>query len=383
MCVLIVFSIPQITAKAAEEDGSSNVIEYVIDVSEAYAEVCETQGSIYVSQEILVYEYETWKIIDSTYLLFSEEEIYGQIIVGKSMVDECSYTSSYVKFDIPIKINNVEKTKLCIVVANNSTQLYISDSNNTTSYALKGEENVVDDTQVLLDKYVLLQAEHEYIKNSQSSGETKLVNEGISSYSVRTITQQPIVYDGTGASAVLSVKRVSNVTIDGEGICWAAASASMINYIKGTNYSAKNVYDYLDKKYWWTPKGNETWVTRAFKDLAGININCIYQGLTSTIVRNHVVVNKKPIYASLNMYKLDDNGNYYKYGTHAVVIAGYKVVSSGKLMYYIIDSNSSSSYDGYWVVVSSKAKTNPSFLDFVTDYGNQTRLASWFRSYYY
>lgn len=62
----------------------------------------------------------------------------------------------------------------------------------------------------------------------------------------------------------LAVPQVDNDTVNGEGLCWAAAVASVSNYRKDTSYDAMDIYDALDELYSGTPAGTPTWYSRAY-----------------------------------------------------------------------------------------------------------------------
>lgn len=62
----------------------------------------------------------------------------------------------------------------------------------------------------------------------------------------------------------LSVSRVANDSVNGNGLCWAASVAAISNYRKGTSYDAMDIYDALDDNYLGTPEGTPTWYRRAF-----------------------------------------------------------------------------------------------------------------------
>lgn len=62
----------------------------------------------------------------------------------------------------------------------------------------------------------------------------------------------------------LPVPQVDNDSVDGVGLCWAAAVASVSNYRKGTSYDAMDIYDALNGLYIGTPAGNPTWYSRAY-----------------------------------------------------------------------------------------------------------------------
>lgn len=62
----------------------------------------------------------------------------------------------------------------------------------------------------------------------------------------------------------LTVPQVDNDTVDGVGLCWAAAVASVSNYRKGTSYDAMDIYDALEGLYSGTPAGIPTQYSRAY-----------------------------------------------------------------------------------------------------------------------
>ena len=52
-------------------------------------------------------------------------------------------------------------------------------------------------------------------------------------------------------SGTVSVKFVNQIQ---DNLCWAACIASVVNYFKGTNYTAFTLADYLEKPYKEAPK---------------------------------------------------------------------------------------------------------------------------------
>jgi hypothetical protein len=62
----------------------------------------------------------------------------------------------------------------------------------------------------------------------------------------------------------LAVPQVDNDSVNGNGLCWAAAVASVSNYRKNTSYEAMDIYDALNELYSGTPAGTPTWYSRAY-----------------------------------------------------------------------------------------------------------------------
>ena len=85
-------------------------------------------------------------------------------------------------------------------------------------------------------------------------------------YEVNTVSTASInSTEGTDYSVSLSVPYVSNATTStGDGLCWAACVAAVSNYIKGTSYTALNIYNALNNAYSGTPSGTNEWISRGY-----------------------------------------------------------------------------------------------------------------------
>lgn len=68
-----------------------------------------------------------------------------------------------------------------------------------------------------------------------------------------------------GNSCSLSVPIISNASINGKGLCWAACSAMIGNYRTEIYRSATDLFSLLQRQYGGTPYGDDPWYQRAFR----------------------------------------------------------------------------------------------------------------------
>lgn len=136
----------------------------------------------------------------------------------------------------------------------------------------------------------------------------------------------------TRAYSFLNVPIVSNAAApDGssDGICWAAAMASIIRYNGGaSSITATSLYNKLKNAYSGTPSGSCAWVSRCFS-LYGISYTHKHSGANFYTVKG-IIDSGKPIYCWLTRTG----------GAHSVVISGYES-GYGNYYYRLVDSNKS------------------------------------------
>lgn len=103
------------------------------------------------------------------------------------------------------------------------------------------------------------------------------------------------------------------------GLCWAASAATIINYRKGTKYTAKNIADKIGIGY--NDGGTVYNVSYALLEY-GVNYKVALKQIGWNMI-NRNVDTKKPIYVHAS------SGSDH----HAVVCFGYKVVDGTKYVY--------------------------------------------------
>jgi hypothetical protein len=163
----------------------------------------------------------------------------------------------------------------------------------------------------------------------------------------------------------LSVPVVANTSVNGSGICWAAAIASKYNYIHNKSKTALDVYNALDAVYSGTPSGNRTWTERGYDYY---NIPCTYQaGMMNCVEVYNNIINDNPIHMSLSR-----NG-----GAHAVLLSGITINADGSGIYRLTDSNRDVPVN---VAVSAATMTADDEFVYATSYGYT--YTSWYRSFY-
>lgn len=109
-------------------------------------------------------------------------------------------------------------------------------------------------------------------------------------------------------------------------LCWAACIASVVNYFKDTNYTARSLADYLGKPY--NNANIETWqIVFYYNEKFRMNSKVFYETLSYDLVYNQAH-NGKPIHANLSAPG----------GGHAVLVRGC-YISNSVVYYRIMDPN--------------------------------------------
>lgn len=151
----------------------------------------------------------------------------------------------------------------------------------------------------------------------------------------------------------LNVARVPNVTINGAGQCWAASTAMMVNYKKGTALTATDIYnkcvisDLI--KFYGTPRGTIEWVRYSY-GAYGISIvnqagGIIYPRIYSLLSNN------VPIH--MDFYSSSGSG-------HALVLCG-SYYDGSNLVYIFRDPNKENTVS---VVQSLSAVTDATYIKY-------------------
>lgn len=125
----------------------------------------------------------------------------------------------------------------------------------------------------------------------------------------------------------------------GRQMCWAASVATIVNYIKGTNYTAWNVCDAMGKGY---DAGGDIYDKKKALAYYGINyVEKLGQSAFSSIISD--INAKRPIGMSTTSAM----------GGHAVTLYGYRNLANGKYI-MIWDSNLNSG-EGDLLITSYKS----------------------------
>lgn len=165
----------------------------------------------------------------------------------------------------------------------------------------------------------------------------------------------------------LSVSRVSNSSVNGAGLCWAACIAARVNYHQGTSLTARNVYDACNAtatgRPSGTPSGIPEWIQYGYS-IYGINTTYVTSGRNFGQICN-LLSNDTPIHCTFT------NGTQ----VHGVLLIGvYQEGSSNIYMYR--DPNES----GVVSINVSNEALNDSTL--VTYTNTVYSFDDWCRSFY-
>lgn len=119
--------------------------------------------------------------------------------------------------------------------------------------------------------------------------------------------------DGSGAdeSSTINIPIVLNQDING-GICWAACIASELNYIKGTSYSAVDIYNSYTYDYY-TPVSYSNNDKKDIYNSESLSVNYVAEKIGYNSLKNEII-NNRPV-DSLMYNSIMPN--------HEVVIRGY------------------------------------------------------------
>jgi len=154
----------------------------------------------------------------------------------------------------------------------------------------------------------------------------------------------------------LIVPIVQNESMNGRGLCWAAAIASRSDYIGGSTYVAHDIYYILNGIYSGTPIGTPLWIQRGYQYFqysctrADRMLNCIE-------IMNNIEINN-PIH--IDLYTSDASVG------HSVLISGLTINSDGTGIYRLVDSNKMAYVD---VMVPADVMTGENDFVYATTYG--------------
>lgn len=169
----------------------------------------------------------------------------------------------------------------------------------------------------------------------------------------------------------LPVPLVKNESVDGVGICWAASTASMIQYRTngGVRLTAKNVYDTVANNSGYKPGSNDS-VRFALSYYGLTEYRDMTTGMDFASVEQQIDA-KYPIYMAISGTGNSINKNYY----HAVVLCGYGIENNGTGFYEIMDPNVHDSTIWFTVNVRTGVFT------YASPYSITFR--NWYRTVYY
>lgn len=142
--------------------------------------------------------------------------------------------------------------------------------------------------------------------------------------------------------------------------------ASKVNYQKGYNLSALDVYNLLDSSFIGTPEGTIFWISRAYP-LYNVGVSVISDSVGASLCYN-LLSSGKPLHIHLEGTKID----------HAVLIAGvYFLDTSGTGgIYTLMDPNVPSLVS---IAVQPSVIQNGSGFNYVT-YGST--YTNWYETIY-
>lgn len=290
--------------------------------------------SIYISDSYSVYNTESDYAGNDIYIVFEDNTIIG--ILSVTNINGDFYSSfEYSTFDV---LQNLYEDNEAITFIGNDQKLYVADESDT----------------------------FEVYDNAESVNCNFAVNSGTElERTYKVDIPQVMERQVVPVQRNLSVPIVRNTTVNDVGICWAAAIASKVDYLKGTTLSALDVFNALATAYNTIPAGSKEWTECGYEYY---NIPCTYKGSMMNCVEVYNnIVNNNPIHISLS--SID--------GNHAVILSGITINSDGSGIYRLIDSNRNAPVN---VVVSADTMTADADFVYSTNYGYV--FTSWYRSFY-
>lgn len=202
-----------------------------------------------------------------------------------------------------------EEAKLIALSPNNT---YILSEKMDTSTTQKKQSNFLGKSYLAQVKEISNNMDEKSIVNINKLKDASLNDNLILSYTPGFSTST----NTSKVCALYNQKKQGN-----KPICWAATVATIVNYRKGSNHSAKDVCNKIGVPY----EGQTISISN--KALAAYGVN--YSQLNSQLSWSKVTTNikkKKPIFVSLLATK---------YGTgHAVTLYGYRTISATDYIYF-------------------------------------------------
>ena len=313
LCLLMLFSISAFAlpnpSSSSETVESDSALEYAqIHLSNTLPFLKEDElsflpedASVSLGSKIAMYDSTLTPLPYSAYPVFYENDVIAIATVTEDEFGEKNFQIG-VQFanELSDFIQEEENNQIAVIVEEDS--ICLINSQNESVMISNSETSNVPSSSAL--------------PNGSANLSTSVISPSVS------VSAAPVTRSGTDSGTV-PVKYVSQGGRNST-LCWAACMASIVNYYKGTNYSASQVAyavggDYDGQKlndvaYWFNSK-------------YGIVANQVYSKLSYNTVYNNAS-NGKPIYASCSNYTSpSDDG-------HAVVVRGCYI--SNSVVYYRI-----------------------------------------------
>lgn len=309
-------------------------LEYVEEILGTYLSSYDVDSnSIYISDAYNIYNLDSSQSTNDIYIVFENNSIIGMLSVDQVNGNYCS-SFEYNSFNM---LQNIYEHNKEISFVSSNESLYIeSDSNIISLY--KNNDNISYDFSITTEKRL---------------EKTNKVDLNIPLRSVHYYQKN------------LSVPIVANASINGHGLCWAAALASRTNFINNSSLTALTVYYDLDSAYSGVPAGSSTWIMNGY-NYYGVTTTYLNRMLNCVEVYNNIRIDN-PIQMSLSR-----SG-----GSHAVVLSGITINTDATGIYRLTDSNKTTYVD---VAVSSQTMTGDAPFVYATSYGYT--YTSWTKSYY-
>ncbi|MCL2078541.1 MAG: hypothetical protein FWH17_01715 [Oscillospiraceae bacterium] len=162
-------------------------------------------------------------------------------------------------------------------------------------------------------------------------------------------------------SIQLNATVVPNETVNGVGICWAAAVGSVIGMRTGgaTTPTARTVYDRVDNLHSGTPVGDDTWITRAYE-----SYNFYLTIISGTFTADQLFQTLSNGRRALHISMVNTNN-----AGHSLVISGVTYANGVGGSYTIVDSNYPSTRT---IGVSAAVLANGSLFNYNSNSGLYT-----------
>lgn len=181
--------------------------------------------------------------------------------------------------------------------------------------------------------------------------------------------------DGNGY--FLNVDLIGNQTLDGSPVCWAACGASIINYKKGTNLVASDIYYALKNKYNDIPSGQSYWENKMW-DLYGVSMTHKYHKLSYSTVCSTLSA-RKPIYCAFAY--ATPSGSLSGAGHAVTLIGSYQ--NAGKVYYIYMDPDVVSYLNSSYLVINSvPSSTLNTTHSYTAYYYGMSYYNNWIWTYY-
>ncbi len=233
LLVLSMFMSMSIAAVSIESEAKRNYLNDVVKglVSQSIVSSKSSNGKYYIGNKIYSYKIEQERIAETDYELypvFADDKIVTVVQLSQNdtgAYSACCFTSIAENVQKYFERNHEKET--CIIYAHEGIYVYSSDNE---MECIQNVENTY------LSPLNINRVEREALKFNT-------INK------IREVEVQ-VVHSRAKQHMTLSVPFVSNQTsicsnedCDGVWMCWAASIAMIINYYRGTSYTARNVHD--------------------------------------------------------------------------------------------------------------------------------------------